>query len=155
MHNTLSCCFALILTLSCFSQRFIDKPPKKVSKIVSEFYSEKSINTSMQRTDSTIAYFIRDPKVQDLTIQFHFDPDGKCDKERYLLSCDSCYTKFLNGVLSNTRYHWMKVNEHTYFSKLPYRLILSLEPKSSFAYTIERSPLSRRDYKAILNSVNK
>lgn len=155
MHKTLSLCFALIFTFSCFSQRFIDKPPKKVLKIVSEFYSEKSINTTMQRTDSTITYFIRDPKVQDLTIQFHFDQNRKCDKERYLLSCDSCYTKFLNGVLSNTRYHWIKVNEHTYFSKLPHRLILSLEPKSSFAYAIERSRLTRRDYKAMLSSVDK
>lgn len=155
MQKSFSLCFALIITLTCFPQRFIDKPSKKVLKIVSEFYSEKSINTSIQQTDSTITCFVRDPKVQDLTIEFHFDQDGKCDKERYILSCDSCYTKFLNGVLNNGQYHWTKASENTYYSKLPHRLNLLLEPRSLLAYTIERNRLGRRKYKTILNSIDK
>ena len=155
MHKPFSLCFALIFTITCFPQRFIDKPSKKVLKIVSEFYSEKSINISIQQTDSTITCFVRDPKVQDLTIQFHFGQNDKCEKERYIFSCDSCYTKFLNGVLNNGRYHWTKVNENTYFSKFPYRLILLLELKGLLAYTIERNRLSRRDYKTILNAVSR
>lgn len=155
MHKLLFFAWAIIISGTCFSQHFINKSPKKASAILTEIYTEKSIQTSMEQTDSTILFLVRDPKVQDLTIQLHFDRKGKCDKERYLLSCDSCYEKFLRELLNNNRYKWIRVNEHAYASLLPYKLILSTEPGDSFAYSIERSSLSRKNYKRTLNPVHK
>ena len=145
----------MLITITCFSQGFINKSQEKVVKILSEDYKNKSINFNLQQTDSTIILLVRDPKVQNLDIQFHFDKEGKCDRERYTLSCDSCYSKFLNGVLNKKEYNWVKVNEHTYSSKIAYKLLLSLEPRIPFTYSIQRSALSKKGYKKMFRPENK
>lgn len=136
---------------SVYAQGYIDLTKKKALEKLQENRNKiKNIHINISETDSTLAYSIRDSAMQNLDFTLFFDKNGKCYRESNILSCDSCYQKFLGNVLSNKYFRWTKIDSNTYFARFPYHLILTTNAgKDSFE--IRRSDLIGKEYRRLVN----
>lgn len=135
-----------ICTQCCFAQQYINSSREKARKQLNKYFNPQQYKTIIRETDSSLHFQLRDTSVQDLDIQLLFDAAGKCQKETYKLSCDSCYRKFITHLLGQQRYRWKQVSSSTYFAGGFYRLIVSTALATDFTYSIQRSALSRDEY---------
>ena len=139
---------AVFLFTNAHPQGFINTNKTGAKKYLSKFTNEVKLQTVSAETDSTITFLIRDADKQPLDLVLHFDASGKCDSELRTLNCDSCMQKIVNRALSEKQYEWQKMDEHTYWSKNSKRLVLRLLPDKPFSFVIQRSILSRKEYKS-------
>ena len=154
MHYLTTLLLTIILTNTVYAQGYINST-KSASKRVFEMYMEKhKYQATINETDFSLTFLLRDPKVQNLDIVLHFDNRGKCDSEVQTLSCDSCYHKYLNNILASDHYRWKQVDPNTYFAKSRKRLILTTGLDKPFSIMIRRSALSKREYRQIINDAS-
>src|SRR4051812_43398837 len=107
--------FLVLISISatCFSQSFIGSSRRKVKKDLSKYISKAKVSASISETDTTIALPLRDPNFKPADFLFHFDSEGKCDRETRI-ACDSCINRYLDEALSNKSYGWIKINPATF-----------------------------------------
>lgn len=139
--------FKIVLIQSCFSQRFINSTKSKSKEIFLKYEAKNNLKTIVNETDSSLTFLLRDSSVQNLDFILHYDNQGKCDKEKTALSCDSCYHKILDNVIHDKYCRWTKIDNETYFSRFPYRLILKTNGDKKFCYEIRRSDIEAHEYR--------
>lgn len=140
----------MLVALNSYSQEYILRDKKFAKKSFAKYSDKRKVKTIINETDSTIQFLVRDSSVQNLDIILHFDELGKCDSEQYLLTCDSCYQKFLKVTLSNPFCRWTKIDANTYFARFPYRIILTAKLENSFSYLLEKSKMEGSVYRKII-----
>lgn len=148
------CLYLLILLLliasNSYSQEYILRDKAFAKKSFAKYSVKRKVKTIVNETDTTISFLVRDSSVQNLDIILHYDKLGKCDSEQYLLSCDSCYQKFLKETLSNPFCRWTKIDANTYFARFPYRVILTAKLENSYSYLMEKSKMEGSVYRKIV-----
>ncbi len=144
----------LFLATHASSQDYINLNKTKARKTFQKYADNKKYQTVIQETDSTLTLLLRDPKVQNLDIYVHFDQRGKCDRELQTFSCDSCYRKQLDTLLSSKYYKWIKVSTNTYFSKSRSGLILSPIADRPFTFLVQRSRLPGGEYREMIKKAS-
>lgn len=151
MNKYLFLSFILLLIASeIYSQEYILRDKKFAKKSFSKYAVSRKVNTIVNETDSSLSLLVRDTSVQNLDIILHYDKLGKCDSEQYLLSCDSCYQKFLKVTLNNPFCRWTKIDDNTYFARFPYRIILTAKLENSYSYLMEKSKMEGSVYRKIV-----
>ncbi len=131
------------------AQGFINLNKIEAKTDLAKFIAKEKLQTVTTETDSTLTFLIRDSAKQNLDMVLHFDALGKCYKETRRLSCDSCYQKIVNNTLSNKSYQWKKVGDKTYVSKYSKGLVLTMLAEGSFSFVIQRSGLTRKEFKRL------
>jgi hypothetical protein len=139
--------------LPAFSQQFIDKSREKVLKKLNSYEKKEKINTTISETDSSITFLLRDTGWQNLDQHFFFNQKGKCYKEVLTANCDSCFQKYLNQTLDINMYKWKMISASRYISNYSWQLVLEIDPKSAFTYSIQKLNLPKDEFKQ-LGAVN-
>lgn len=130
------------------SQGYIDLTKEKARKKLEKTKAHNSnINILLQESDTTLSYLVRDSSVQNFDLLLFFDNNNRCYKEKKILTCDSCYQKFLNNILSDKYYRWTKIDTTTYFARFPYRIILDTRSEKAFTLELRRSELAGSEYR--------
>lgn len=144
----------LLLLLSCgicqtmVAQGYIDLTKEKALKKLEKSKSNNAgININISATDTTLSYLVRDKSVQNLDLILYFDNKNRCYKERKVLTCDSCYQQFLNNILADKYYRWTKINDTTYYSRFPYRIILTTAMANAYTLELRRSDVAGNEYR--------
>lgn len=117
--------FLIVITLLVSSNSYCQKdnnltgyPKALLKKTLERYMLETKLKSSaIQETDTTLLLSIRDAGVSEVDFYYHFDKSGKCDVEKKLTKCTSCLAGYLNAVLKNKKYRWIKINEQLYLSK--------------------------------------
>ena len=142
----------LMVTKFMYSQQYVNLSKAACKKRLTKYADKYEYHSSIKETDSTLAFLVRDSVVQNLDILLHFDETGKCDNEQTVLSCDSCYNKYLNRTIADKYYRWTKIDSSTYFARFPYRLILTTGLGNSPSFLIRRSNLSGHEYRSMIKN---
>lgn len=151
MKYTLLLLFNICIAQVALSQGYINLTKEKARKKLEKTKAHNSnTNIVLQESDTTLSYLLRDSAVQNFDLLLFFDNKNRCYKEKKILTCDSCYQKFLNNILSDKYYRWTKINATTYFSRFPYRIILETRLAKEFTIELKRSDLARAEYRIIL-----
>jgi hypothetical protein len=140
----------LLVASNTYSQVYIIRDKAFAKKSFAKYSVKSKVKTMVVETDTTLRLLVRDSSVQNLDIILHYDKFGKCDSEQYLLSCDSCYQKFLKETLSNPFSRWTKIDSNTYFARFPYRVILTAKLENSYSYLLEKSKMEGSVYRKIV-----
>jgi hypothetical protein len=154
MHRLTILILIISLMDTAYSQGYINSTKLASKKVFAKYTEKQKYHATINETDSSLTFLLRDPKVQNLDIFLHFDKRGKCDSEFQTLSCDSCYHKYLHNILASKYHKWTQVNTNTYFSKSHSRLILTTGLDKPFSFMVRRSTLPASEYKQIINNVN-
>lgn len=102
--------------------------------------------------DSAFVIAYKDQSLQPVVFIYGFNKKGKCWSEKVIARCDSCFTKYLQGVLDQEKYGWKKINENQYVSKYSYRLMLEFPPENKdFSYVILRTDWTKELYRTLTN----
>ncbi|MDZ4794900.1 MAG: hypothetical protein SGI83_11530 [Bacteroidota bacterium] len=138
----------LLLPFMGFSQNFIGKSKKQVKKILQQQIRKyDSLVITLTDNDTSLLYSIKAGKTLPADFIYGFNSSGKCRSERIIAHCDSCYNKFLKGVLDQKKYDWKKINENQYVSNYYNRLMIELPAENKdFMYTILRTDWTKELY---------
>jgi hypothetical protein len=96
-----------------------------------------------------VTFLLRDTGWQHLDKHFYFNGMGKCYKEVLKANCDSCYQKYLSQVLKIKMYNWEKISSLKYLSNFNWKLLLEIDPKTTFTYSIQKLNLTKTDFKKL------
>jgi hypothetical protein len=136
----------LVSFLTAFSQQFINKSSEKVLKKLNSYEKKEKINTIITENESSITFQLRDTGWQNLDQHFYFNQKGKCYKEILTANCDSCFQKYLTNVLNTKMYKWKVVSPSKYISNYTFQLVLEIDPKKAFTYSIQKHNLTRAQF---------
>ena len=138
----------LIFPAICFSQKFIGKSKEQVKKQLQQQIT-KNDGSGITITDNDSGIFYSVKHDIDLTTEFYytFDKAGKCQLEKVVAGCDSCFTKYLQATLAEKKYGWKKINENQYISNYTSRMMIELPAESKeLTYTILRTEWTKQLY---------
>lgn len=140
--------FLLILPTTCFSQNFIGKSKSLTKKkLQTQILKNDSLDITLVDNDSVLIYSIKAGKTLPADFIYRFDKSGKCQLEKVIAGCDSCFNKFLKIVLEQKKYGWQKINENQYISKYSARMLLEVPPENKdFSYTILHTNWTKQLY---------
>ncbi len=143
--------FLLLLPLTGFSQNFIGKSKARVKKFLQrEIVKNDSLTITLTDNDSVLLYSIKAGKTLPADFIYTFNRSGKCQSEKVIASCDSCFNKFLKKTLDQKLYEWKKINENQYVSKYAARRMIELLPANKdLSYTILRTDWNKELYRML------
>ncbi len=148
MKYTLFLLFGICMSQLSFAQGYIDLTREKARKKLEKTKVHNSnMNILLQESDTTLSYLVRDSSVQNFDLLLFFDNNNRCYKEKKVLTCDSCYQKFLDNILSDKYYRWTKINNSTYYSRFPYRIILETRLAGEYTLELKRSDMTGNEYR--------
>ena len=137
------------LPFAANSQMYINKSREWVKKKLERHMTTyDNLSTRLQETDSSLHLLFRGPKTQPADFIYNFDQFGKCNSEKVIAYCDSCFQKFLQAALAGKKYGWRKINGNQYISKYNARMLLETRPeKTDFSFRIIRTSWTRKLYR--------
>ena len=143
--------FLLLLPIAGFSQNFIGKSKPYLKKFLQkQIKKNDSLNITLTDNDSVLLYSIKPGKVLPADFIYGFNKSRKCQWEKIIAGCDSCFNKFLKAVLDKKRYEWKKINENQYVSKYASRMMIELPADNKdFSYTILKTGWNKYLYKQL------
>ncbi|MBL0068476.1 MAG: hypothetical protein KA428_09015 [Chitinophagaceae bacterium] len=138
----------LLFPVIGFSQHFIGKSkPQVMKELQKQIVKNDSLTITLTDTDSGLVYSIKAQKVLPADFVYSFDNTGKCQSEKVIAGCDSCYKKFLQKVLAEKKYDWKKINENQYISKYESRMMIELPTDNkNYQYTILKTEWTKELY---------
>ena len=142
--------FILLITGSCFSQNYINRDKAYAKKWLSKYAEKSNVKTIVHENDSSLQLLVRDSTIQNLDIILNYDKKDKCESEQYILTCDSCYRKFLKATLNNPFCRWTQIDSNTYLARFPYRVILTAKLDNMFSFLMERSKIEGKIYRKMI-----
>lgn len=148
MKYTLFLLFGICMSQLSLAQGYIDLTREKARKKLEKTKAHNSnMNILLHESDTTLSYLVRDSSVQNFDLLLFFDNKNRCYKEKKVLTCDSCYQKFLDNILSDKYYRWTKINNSTYYSRFPYRIILETRLAGEYTLELKRSDMTGNEYR--------
>ena len=126
----------LSLPLLGHAQIHINESKEAIKNTIEQLKSYNPASTfTIAETDSSLNVVQQDADNQRIEKNFSFDKNGKCQNEFILYTCQNCYAKTLQTILSKTSYKWKKINENQYISRFEDKLMLEL-PSEKDVYKI-------------------
>jgi len=149
--NRLTFLLLLLLPATVFSQNFIGRSKAQVKKFLQkQILKNDSLDITLTEDDPFLRYSIKAGKTLPADFVYGFNKSGKCQSEKIIALCDSCFNKFLTNILSEKRYQWKKINENQYVSKYGARMMIELPPENKdFSYTILKTDWNKEMYKLL------
>jgi hypothetical protein len=143
--------FVLLMPVCGFTQNNIGKYKKQVKKYLQgQIKRNDSLTITLTDNDSLLTFSIKAGKTLPADFIYGFNKNGKCQMEKVIAGCDSCFNKFLKNVLSQKKYDWKKINENQYVSKYNTRMMIELPPENKdFSYTILKTDWNKNMYKLL------
>jgi hypothetical protein len=142
--SALLCC---VVTCS-YSQGYIGKSREKIIKGLTDFLVKDSIkNSPIRETSDAIILSVQDPKLKQVDFIYFTDKNNRCNAEKVIARCDTCYSKFTNDILSNKYYGWQKVQDNLYVSKYNRKLQLELYKEDQFTYILRKTNWTKQEYR--------
>lgn len=143
--------FFLLLPVTGISQNFIGKSKAQVKKFLQKkILKNDSLDITLTDEDLFLRFSIKAGKTLPSNFIYGFNKSGKCQSEKIIALCDSCFNKFLTNILSEKKYQWKKINENQYVSKYSARMMIELPPENKdFAYTILKTDWNKNMYKLL------
>jgi hypothetical protein len=124
----LLCCFLLPASLS-FSQGFIGRSKKgTVRTLQAESKKSNFKQSPVETNDQYVVLHVKDSSFQPASFYYYFDERGKCNQEKTISFCDSCFIKYRDELLNRKQYEWVKINDTVYVSKFSKKRMLELHP---------------------------
>ena len=138
----------LLFPVIGFSQNFIGKSKTQVNKeLQRQIVKNDSLEITLSDKGSTLLLSVKAGKVSPADFIYGFDKSGKCQSEKIIAGCDSCYNKFLQAALAIKKYGWKKINENQYVSKYTSRMMIELPAENKeLTYTILRTEWTKEAY---------
>ena len=149
--NRIIIALLLLCPVACFSQGYIGKTRQQVKKeLQREIAANDTLHILLTDNDSVLIYSYEDSKVRPVQFIYGFDRAGKCRSEKVMAGCDSCFNKYLLGVLDKKKYEWKKINENQYISKYSARMMIELSSENKdFSYIILSTDWNKDMYKLL------
>lgn len=148
-------CILLFLVFESNAQAHINQKKRYVKKAVQKRYKTNKIKFQTYETDTSLTFLIRDSTLQPADYIIDFDKSNRAYKETVKYYCDSCFQKHVNSIFAQKILRLTKVNENTYYTRFPFRMILnspSLEPLTTVFY---RSDIKGKLYRqTVRNAIN-
>lgn len=145
--------FLSILPLTVFCQGYINKSKKQVRRgLEKEVIKNDSLRILLEETDSTLIFSIKDSKVLPADFIYSFDESGKCNIEKKVAYCDSCFNKFLQASLNCKICKWKKLTEYLYISGYFNKMLLEISRNNDHSFLIRKMKWTRKVYKTLLTS---
>ena len=142
--------FILFIAGTSFSQNYINRDKAYSKKWLAKYAEKSNVKTIVHENDSSLQFLVRDSTIQNLDIILNFDKKGKCESEQYILTCDSCYRKFLKATLNNPICRWTQIDSNTYLARFPYRVILTAKLDNMYSFLMERSKMEGNIYRKMV-----
>jgi hypothetical protein len=144
----------ITLPAQCFSQWAINKSRAVIKKqLEKQIAQNDTLHILLHDADTALHYSIRDPKVLPADFIYTFDEKGKCNLEKVIANCDSCFNKFLQSALRKKGYQWKKLNNRLYISGFSQKRLLEIPANNTeHSYTIRRMNWTRQAYQTLLTS---
>lgn len=138
----------LLLPYIGFSQNFIGKTKIQVKKkLQHQIAKGNSLSATLTDKDSVVLYSISGKDAYPADFIYGFSKSGKCQSEKLITGCDSCFTRYLTATLAKKKYGWKKINENQYVSGYAYRMMIELPAESKeLFYTILRTEWTKELY---------
>lgn len=138
----------LLFPVIGFSQHFIGKSKAQVTKeLQRQIVKNDSLTITLSDKNSSVLLSVKASKVSPADFIYGFDKSGKCQSEKIIAGCDSCFNKFLQAALAIKKYGWKKINENQYVSNYTSRLMIELPAESKeLSYTILRTEWTKEVY---------
>ncbi|MCX6318228.1 MAG: hypothetical protein NTW29_13115 [Bacteroidetes bacterium] len=141
----------LVIANTGQAQNFINKRASQVINMLNKYdagpgYEKPVITTG----DSIITMRVKGSGKIETVFIYLFDSEGRCKSEQIKASCDSCYKKYLDGVLAQKKYQWKKINENQYISSFGKKRMIEMPAENNdFSYMILRTGWSKKLYQLL------
>ncbi len=142
--------FTFMMSVS-YGQSYIGTGRNLCKFLLKSHIKGSSYTKYLLETDSTITLQLRDSTVQNMDRILYFDGSGKCIREVITQNCDSCYQKYLSGLLNAKKYKWQKLSALNYISSYSRYLLLTTATEIPFSYQIEKVKLTKKEFEELLN----
>ena len=152
MTKVLFTFLCIVVLASCSTYRFYTK--QEAIKVAKKRDVKKDGSIVIEDDNRILKVLTRDSNYQKLDEIYQFDDDGKQLKFSIITSCDSCFQKYFLMAINNDSYKWKKLNDSTYISKYNFKRFLNIH-KSKFSYDIVQHNLSKKEYKNLIQTVEK
>ena len=143
--------FIVLMPLLTNGQHWLRYTKKEVIRGLSKNLKSNDFSATIQHTDSTIKFLIRDSSFNDLDVIYYLDNHGRVEKETHKSICDYCYKKYTNALLQNKRYGWKRLSKSFYISKFSKRIIMQIS-SLDFEYSLIYMPWNRTQYEELLKT---
>ena len=130
---------------------------KSVAKLGLKRYkkSNDSINVLIKETKSTLELIVDDTTMNSLKIRLEFDKRRKCISKTLVSDCQECFDLYLNELIQDNRYEWIKLTEYEYISKYSKRRLLFIKREVPFTYTLRGFIMTKVEYDNFLQEYKK
>ena len=138
----------LLLPFIGFSQNLIGKTKTQVKKkLQRQVTKNNNLSAVITDNDSLVVYSIKSKDAYPADFIYSFNKSGRCQSEKVITRCDSCFTRYLAATLAEKKYGWKKINENQYVSGYTYRMMIELPAESKeLFYTILRTEWTKELY---------
>lgn len=143
----------LIIPLSASSQKYFDKTKDQVRSELEKYISaNKELDPSLSETDSTLILSVKEPRTQSASFVYGFAKGtGKCSYQKTIANCDSCYKKYLDNLLKQKTYGWIKLNGNQYVSKFSGFMLIELPLESdNYSFTVFKAEWTKELYDILI-----
>jgi hypothetical protein len=146
--------FLVLFSAQVPAQMYINKSRKEVRReLEKQIAKNDSLHIMLAETDTSLVFSFKDAKVLPSDFVYSFDAAGRCNAEITIAYCDSCFSKFLQKVLSRKQFEWIKLNDRLYVSKYSKRLMLEVPAgNKDRSFTIRRMKWTRASYHSLLTT---
>lgn len=136
-----------------WSQQFIGLRPAQVLRKLENYGTPAGYEKpEISQNDSTVSMFVKGSNGISTRFIYRFDKQsGTCRSEQVQASCDSCFRKYLDGVLAQKKYQWKKINENQYVSAYSKKRMIELPAETNdFSYKILKTGWSKKLYRLLM-----
>ncbi|MFN8276334.1 MAG: hypothetical protein U0T84_02520 [Chitinophagales bacterium] len=128
-------CFwiGLLLLLAGFCRgqtAFLNRDKAPIKKKLEAHTRWNELQTKSVETDTSFIYCLRDAQFRNFDCLFHFDEQGKCDREVAIFYCSICLRQNVEGLLA--RHRWYPVGNQAYYSRYADKLVLTVGAAALF-----------------------
>ncbi|WP_315814429.1 hypothetical protein [Paraflavitalea speifideaquila] len=109
-------------------------------------------NSPIEMNDQYMVLHVKDSSFQPASFYYYFDERGKCNQEKTISFCDSCYTKYRDKLLARKQFEWVRINDTLYVSKFSKKRRLELHPhQPDRTMNLFKTSWKRPEYELLLS----
>lgn len=141
--------------LAATAQSKLGKTLPELKKELDAFVSNnKSLKPLLTQSAGELKLVNTDAKGQVVQFIYSFDDStGTCNQEKTISSCEPCYKKLLDELVSLKEFEWKRINESQYVSRFEdYLLIEMQETGKDFSFTLLKTAWTRALYDLMLQN---
>lgn len=155
MYKWIVSCLFLFLVAESNAQGYINQKKRYVKKEAKKRYKKNRVKFQTLETDSTLTFLIRDSSLQPADYIIAFDKNNRAYKETVKFYCDSCFQKHVKSIFAQKILRLTKVDENSYYTRFPFRMILNYPTPEPFTTVFHRSEIKGKLYRQTVRNALK